>query len=149
MNYKKSGGLAECSEETIVDNLAIEHIANHCTLHRVESTAKLKPNCQPKLLHVWQNSTNCPHINLLKCSRLQVRQIQMSSHVKKCTKTVTTSRSGLQQQGRRLNNSNKRELGPNASNLKQTVNKSPCAPGCSNANKILLEKSSSVRQEFA
>ena len=33
MNHNKSGGPAECSEETIVDNLTIEHIANHCGVH--------------------------------------------------------------------------------------------------------------------
>ena len=29
----ESGGLAECSEETIVDDLTIEHIAKHCSVH--------------------------------------------------------------------------------------------------------------------
>ena len=33
MNCNKLGGLAKFSEETIVDNLTIEHIANHCSVH--------------------------------------------------------------------------------------------------------------------
>ena len=33
MNYDKSGGLAECSEENIVNNLTIKHIADHCSVH--------------------------------------------------------------------------------------------------------------------
>ena len=73
-------------------------------LHHAESTVRLKPNCQPKPLHVQQNSTNCLHINLLKHSKLQARQIQTSSHAKKCTKTATTLRNGWQRHRRRLNN---------------------------------------------
>ena len=33
MNCGKLGALAKCSEETIVDNLTIKHIANHCSMH--------------------------------------------------------------------------------------------------------------------
>ena len=29
---KLGGGLAECSEETIVDDLTIEHLAKHCSV---------------------------------------------------------------------------------------------------------------------
>ena len=33
MNCDKLGGLAKCSEENLVDNPTIEHIANHCCVH--------------------------------------------------------------------------------------------------------------------
>ena len=33
MNCNKLGGLAECSEENVVNNLTIKHIANHCSAH--------------------------------------------------------------------------------------------------------------------
>ena len=33
MHCNKPGGPAKCSEENIVDNLTIEHVANHCSAH--------------------------------------------------------------------------------------------------------------------
>ena len=33
MNHDKLGGPAECSEENIVNNLTIKHIADHCSVH--------------------------------------------------------------------------------------------------------------------
>ena len=40
MNCNRLGGLAKCSEENLVDNLTIEHIANQCCVsfasHRVD-----------------------------------------------------------------------------------------------------------------
>ena len=46
MNCNRLGGLAKCSEENLVDNLTIEHIANQCCVsfasHRVDCEIKTK-----------------------------------------------------------------------------------------------------------
>ena len=33
MNYEKWGGLADCSEEYVVDDMTIKHIANRCSVY--------------------------------------------------------------------------------------------------------------------
>ena len=50
MNCDKLGGLAECSEENIVDDLTIEHIVNHCSvcfaLHGIDCKIETKPSTE-------------------------------------------------------------------------------------------------------
>ena len=67
---KSAGGPAECSEETVVNDLAIEHTANHCSMHfashgidcKVETKLSTKTNCMSDKAQQTVSTSICSSI---------------------------------------------------------------------------------------